>query len=467
MTPASPVLIRDVHVVDTRTGNTAPPQSVLIEHGRIRRVAPDTEAFPPGTAQEIDGSGQYLVPGFLDMHVHAVDEAHENPGVWKLLLAYGVTGVRQMSGSAQTLALSRRFNAERAAGTLDAPEVLMTPGGLFMGQASDDAGGRAFVRQQQALGSDFVKVVAGNREATLGILAEARAQGLSVAGHLMPALTAQESSEGGYRAVEHLGAGLGFLLDCSPQAAQIRREYFLGGMKPPFPPTYILNPRAYDGAQDAPFYQRVLDTFDEALCEEVLNRFAEHDVWQVPTLIRIRTQDYGDAAEYRNDPNLKYLAPDTRALWQQVGDDFARLPAAATDTLQRYYDLQRRVTGMMKGAGVKTLAGSDLGGVWLIPGHSLHQEFRELAACGLTPLDILQMTTLRGAEFVGRQDDLGTVEEGKLADLVLLGADPLADAANLERVSGLFLRGKYFSRNDLEALKVQAAREVAVQPAPD
>ena len=464
MTAASQTLIRNVQVVNTRTGGTTPWRSVLIEGGRIRRISASDDAPTPGGGQTIDGGGKYLVPGFLDLHVHAVDEAHENPGVWKLLLAHGVTGVRQMSGSAQTLALSRRFNAERAAGRLDAPEVLMTPGGLFMGQASDEAGGRAFVQQQQALGTDFVKVVAGNREATLGILDEARAQGLSVAGHLMPALTAQESSERGYRAVEHLGAGLGFLLDCSPQASQIRREYLMGGAKPPFPPTYVLNPRAYDGARDAPFYERVLDTFDEGLCQEVLHTFAEYGVWQVPTLIRIRTQDYGNAPEYRHDTNLAYLPSDTRALWDKVGDDFARVPPAAAHTLQRYYDLQRRVTGMMKAAGVKMLAGSDLGGVWLIPGHSLHQEFRELAACGLTPLDILQMTTLRGAEFAGRQDDLGTVEEGKVADLVLLDADPLTDAAHLGQIGGLLLRGKYFSRTDLEDLKAQVTREAAARP---
>ena len=459
MTPARQTLIRNINVVDTRTGNIAPQRSVLIEQGRIRRITAGEEAPAASVGREVDGSGKYLVPGYLDMHVHAVDEAQHNPGFWTLLLAHGVTGVRQMSGSPQTLALSRRFNAERAAGTLDAPEVLMTPGGLFMGQVSDEAGGRAFVRQQQALGTDFVKVVAGNREATLGILDEARQRGLTVAGHLTPALTARESSERGYHAVEHLGAGLGFLLDCSPQAAQIRREFFLGGTKPPFPPHYILNPRAYDGAQDAPFYQRVLDTFDEALCEQVLHSFVEHDVWQVPTLIRIRTQDYGDAPEYRSDPNLKYLDPETRALWQGVGDDFARVPAAAAHTLRRYYDLQRHVTGMMTGAGVKLLAGSDLGGIWLVPGYSLHQEFRELAASGLTPLDILQASTLRGAEFAGRQDELGTVEEGRVADLVLLDANPLLEATNLEKIGGLLLRGKYFSRADLETLKVQVERD--------
>ena len=466
MTAASPILIRNINVVDTRTGNVVPQQNVLIEDGRIRQITA-SEGTPASVGEEVDGSGKYLVPGFLDMHVHAVDEAHENLSFWKLLIAHGVTGVRQMSGSAQTLALSRRFNAERAAGTLDAPEVLMTPGGLFMGQAQGEAGGRAFVRQQQALGTDFIKVVAGNRDATLGILDEARAQGLTVAGHLSPALTARESSERGYRAVEHLGAGLGFLLDCSPQARQIRREYFLGGKKPPFPPNFILNPRAYDGAQDAPFYQRVLDTFDDGLCQDVLGIFAEHDVWQVPTLIRIRTQDYGDAAEYRHDPNLKYLGAETQALWQAVGDDFARVPADAARTLQDYYALQQRVTGLMKGAGVKMLAGSDLGGVWLVPGHSLHQEFHELAACGLTPLDILQLTTLRGAEFAGRPHDLGTVEEGKVADLVLLDADPLTDAAHLGQIGGLLLRGKYFSRADLEALKAEVAQEAATDSSHD
>jgi imidazolonepropionase-like amidohydrolase len=126
-------------------------------------------------------------------------------------------------------------------------------------------------------------------------------------------------------------------------------------------------------------------------------------------------------------------------------------------TLQQYYALQLRVTRLMQQNGVKMLAGSDVSGVWLIPGISLHQEFREMAAAGLTPLQVLQATTLNAAEYLNRQDRAGTVEEGRDADLVLLDANPVASVDNLGAISGLFLDGRYFSKAALEKMKADVA----------
>ena len=119
----------------------------------------------------------------------------------------------------------------------------------------------------------------------------------------------------------------------------------------------------------------------------------------------------------------------------------------------------------MQQAGVKILAGSDLGGGWVIPGFSLHQEFRELAAAGLSPLQVLQATTLNGARFAGREATMGTVEQGKNADLVLLNGNPIADVANLHQVNAVFLRGKYYSRVALDKLLADVATGYAAQAA--
>ena len=193
--------------------------------------------------------------------------------------------------------------------------------------------------------------------------------------------------------------------------------------------------------------------------------FVKNVTWQVPTLIRLRTQVYGDDPLYRADPNLIYLDKTTRALWEQLGKDFtSTLPATAVATLRQFYPLQQKVTKMMKQSGVKMLAGSDLGGIWVIPGFGLHQEFRELAASGLSPLEILQMTTLNGAEFMKREASMGTVDAGKNADLVLLDANPIDDAANLSKISAVVLKGKYFSKSALEKLKSEVADAYASQP---
>lgn len=110
------------------------------------------------------------------------------------------------------------------------------------------------------------------------------------------------------------------------------------------------------------------------------------------------------------------------------------------------------------------LAGSDAcGAVWEIPGYALHQEFDLLAEAGLAPLRILQMTTLNGAEFLGTTASMGTVEVGKNADLVLLGANPVEDAAHLHDVAGVVRAGRYHSAAELDGIKRHVAASKSVQ----
>ena len=128
---------------------------------------------------------------------------------------------------------------------------------------------------------------------------------------------------------------------------------------------------------------------------------------------------------------------------------------------------KRAAVKLMQDNGARILAGSDLGGDWVVPGFSLHQEFGELRAAGLSPLQVLQAATLSGAQFAGRDATMGSVEVGKLADLVLLDANPLEDSKNLDRIAAVFMRGKHFSRSALDKMLEQVAADYAAQPHPN
>lgn len=275
--------------------------------------------------------------------------------------------------------------------------------------------------------------------------------------HLKPQMSAMETSVAGSPSMDHLGAGVGLILDCSTDEQAIRADYLTRLLKPPFPPNYILNPRAFDGAATFGIYQRVLDTYSEPKCVTLSKAFAKNHTWQTLTLIRMRTQDWGNDPLYRDDPNLRYVNKATVALWNKLGDQFALLPADAVATLQSYYGLQKKVTKLMQENGAPILAGSDMGGVWLIPGFSLHQEFHQLADAGLTPLQILQATTLNPAKFLNREAETGSVDEGKNANLVLLDSNPMADVSGLDKIFGVVLRGKYFSSEALDKMKGEVA----------
>ncbi len=459
----SGVVIRDVTVVDTRDGNLLPHRSVVIAGTKIVQVAPVASIHAGGNARVVDGSGRYLVPGFLDMHTHAMPAADAPQPLWPLLVANGVTGIREMMGSPELIARARKLNADSAAGQVDAPEVLAIAGPLIVGAATA-AQGTQLVDQHKAMGADFIKLIAASHDASLAILAEANKQGLVVAGHLSPTLSAVDSSNAGWHSIEHLGSGLGILIDCSSQEATLRGDILRNSARPAFTPMYIVDPMLFR-ASDGPLYRHVLDTYDEQKCASLMRVFVKNDTWQVPTLIRVKGMEVSDDPGLMNDPNLVYVDRTTRALWTSLGKRYAgEVPEAARTAFRDYYARQRQLVHLMEQQGVKMMTGSDLGGIWVIPGFSLHQEFHELAASGLSPLEVLQATTLNGAIYLHRESTMGTVEAGRNADLVLLDANPITDVGALDRIATVVMKGKVFGVSELDAMKAGVSQAYAKQP---
>ena len=462
ITITSGTVISNVTVINTQDGSENANMAVVIDNGKIVSVSKVADVKIAGNAKLVDATGKFVVPGFLDMHTHASNTLSNPPSDFPVLLANGITGVREASGSPALIQAIKQQNAAVLAGQVDAPEVLIMPSAILGGQAATDAAARQFVRDRKAEGADYLKMTGGNREAFLAAIDEAKNQGIHAAGHLTVAVSALDSSNAGYRSFEHLGAGTGLVLDCASDEANIRQAILSNPISPPAP--NAINPRLYDGNKYAPYYQRIIDTYSDSKCQALAQTFVKNGTWQAVTLIRLRTQDFGDSQLYRSDPNLIYVDKTRRALWESIAQQYAAtVTPAAKASLQNYYALQLKVVKMMKDTGVLMLAGSDLGGGLVIPGFSLHQEFHELAAAGLSPLQILQMTTLNGAQFVGRQATMGTVEPGKNADLVLLNADPIADVSNLDKISGVFLKGKYYSRGALDTLLSNVAATYAAQ----
>ena len=459
------ILISNVTVVDTRDGTLRSAQAIHIDGGRIRRIAPNAVLRVGSGVRTVDGSGKFAVPGFLDMHTHAMVAADRSPSYWPLLIANGVTGVREMAGSPELIQRVRALNAQSQAGVVMAPEVLMIPGRLVAGLAPTPAAVAGVVQQNKADGADFIKLVGASRPATLALLAEAKVQGLTVAGHLPLGLSALEASAAGMRAIEHYGAGLGVLLDCAGEEERIRTALLGGeGAKPPPGPLFVLTPMLFREL-DAPFYRRVLDSYSAAKCRNLARSFVQNQTWQVPTLIRLKTMQQSDDPVFRGAASLKYMDKATRALWEQLAKQYGRdISPQAAATFRAFYDQQLKLTALMAAEGVPMLAGSDLGGIWVVPGFSLHQEFLELAAGGLNPLQVLQATTLNGARFLGRQAAMGRVAEGFNADLVLLDANPLQDVAHLSRIHAVFLKGRHLDRAALDGMLGDVADALERQP---
>ena len=454
---SSGMVLRDVNVINTRDGSIAAHRAVVIDGGKIQQVLANDTVRMGGTATTVNATGNYVVPGFLDMHTHAMSAAGQQPSFWPLMIANGITGIREMAGTPDAIRAAKRLNIESAAGRLDAPEVLLMAGPPLATAPTPEIG-KAQVQQHKALGADFIKFIAGNRDVALAVLSEAKAQRLEVSGHLTPAISAIDASDAGWRSMEHLGAGMGILLDCATDEAAIRRSVLNGeGARPPFGMAAIVSPMRFRNL-DGPLYQRILDSYSAEKCQAVARTFVKNDTWQAPSLIRLRTMSYSDDSQYRAAPELVYVAKGTRDMWEDLAKQYtANVTPETATTFKQYYRLQEKLVLLMRNNGVKMLAGSDVGGIWVVPGFSLHQEFKALAAAGLSPLDVLQMTTLNGAQFLRREASMGTVEAGKNANLVLLEANPLESVDNLDRIGAVVLNGKLFSKDALEKMKGDVA----------
>ncbi|MEU4656114.1 amidohydrolase family protein [Streptomyces sp. NPDC023723] len=469
------LLLRSATVVNTRDGGLAPDTDVLVRNGKITEVRPGIDAPERLRARIVDAKGMYVVPGYNDMHAHPLDQlpATSRDRDLRLLLAHGVTGFRQMSGSAGLL----RARAEGTLGLpLDGARPLSMPGAVLVTPLN--AGSReqvvATVRQQHAAGADFIKVAMASPDVFFAAQREALRLGLPIVGHLPQGIDVVEASRIGMKSVEHLGPGVGLFACCSTDPAGVQPDSD-GDMKLKAPPVklpfmdrlidrmvkkLVINPvnRTTPGAVAR--MRRAVETYDSKMAHSLAVRFVDDNTWQVPTLIRVKTQQLADDPAFDQAPELRHMDAPTLKRWRKATARFSRFPAATRATFRELYDRQLQLTSAFDDAGVPMLAGSDTSGAgWVVPGASLHREFDELGRAGLAPLRILQMTTLRAAEFLGTTDTMGTVEPGRLADLVLLRANPVENVENLHGVAAVVRDGRYYAEAELAGIKERAPED--------
>lgn len=449
------IWITDVTVVDVRDGSLLPDRLVRIEGPRIVEIRAASDGVPPTGAPPtevavVDGRGGYLIPGLWDMHVHVFNNNDaQPPNTWgfPLMLANGVTGVRDMwvkpGEASDQLAAWRRgledgtFVGPRfgAVGTLVDGDPPIQPGARIVTTAAE---ARAFVDEIRAAGIDFVKPYSHLSAEAYDALAHAADEaGLYLAGHGPDALTSRQVAESGQRSLEHL---TGVHVSCSSiedelRASEDELNYFMMG-------------RVF------------VDTFDPDKCAELYRAFREHDTWQVPTLITNRIWELtADIESLRADEGLPYTPKWESAEWDWVEGLLAYSSPEERQGYAALYALERRIVGEMYEAGVPFLAGTDVGNPYIYPGFSLIDEIAEFVAAGLPPLAALQTATLNPARYLGRDDDLGTVTEGKLADLVLLDANPLDDVGNLSRVRAVFVNGRLFDHDTLQRMRIEVVED--------
>lgn len=462
------VAIRDVTVVDVTDGSLRADHTVVVAGNRIVAVGPTDEVRIPPDADVIDAAGGYLIPGLWDMHVHSVDnvEAEEADQSianqdWHLplFLAHGVTGVRNMNDFTGdvTLELTRTIKRQLVEGSRPGPPRFLSAGPAVDGDpylgftkkvsVRTAAEARAVVEQLASNGADLVKVYENvSREVYFAILDEAGRREISVDGHLPFRITPEEAAAAGQRTVEHpeaLAAG------CSTEA-DAERERLAAVLAD------------YDGPPGSEkllvmqirHYRALYDSRDPAACAPAFESYRHNGVAVTADLLVYHHIVH--AEEIISDTARMRLVPEAiRRNWEEMLD--SEMYRELQSVLRPIPPLELENVRLANEAGIVLLAATDVDFPMGVPGLSLHEELVRLVEAGLTPLEALRTATLNPARVLGLAESVGTIEVGKLADLVLLDANPLEDIHNTLKIRAVVADGRLYRRADLDRMLETAA----------
>jgi len=455
--PAITLVLEHVTVIDGTGRAAQSDQTVVIVGGRITSVGPAGPAEHGKTAHIVDARGKFLIPGLWDMHVHLAgvnaDPSWSKDTLLPLLLANGITGVRDMGGDLSALLAWKR---DVESGALLGPHIVASgPWLAGRGKPSPEQvpvanaeEARAAVRDLKQRGADFIKIISlPSREAFFAVADEARKQNISFVGHLPLEVGAAEASNTGMRSIEHFFYSE-FVLSFSSQEDDLRKR--------------LLEARKN---RDSVAWEKIEveagASYSEEKASSLFRTLKKNGTWVTPTLASLDITSHPEAWKL-DDSNLDYIPRSLAKEWRDSQSNARTKEGAAQ--LGRLSANDWKLTREMHRAGVPLLVGSDSLDPFVFPGNSLHRELSEFVQAGFTPMEALQAATRGAAQFLGRENDSGTIEAGKTADLVLLDANPVENISNTRKIFAVIRNGQYFDRAALDALLARARSAAAAVP---
>ena len=436
-------------------------RTVVVRGRRIVAVAGPGSVEAPAGALIVDASGRYLIPGLWDMHAHTLADRQTREVVFPLDVANGVTGIRDMEGDCVAPAgdcadkapfeAHSRWRAEVASGSLLGPRTIIgsafvdappVPHPGSMPVANPDEA-RAAVRYVKRRGIDFLKVYNKlSRESYFALADEARRLGVPFAGHVPALVGAIEASRAGQKSEEHL---FGALVACSGRESGLMAErQRLVDEGKPFAAVAALR----DEQQRALSYAADCTAFFATLKAQGTFIVPTYNYWRANSPF-----SYVDEPRRQDDPRLSYMPASLRKRWADwAGPAIASVTPAEIDESREAFRERVGFARRLYRAGVPMLIGTDSDVPFAVPGFNFHDEMATMVEAGIPPLAVLRMATLDPATFLEARDTLGTVAPGKLADLVLLDGNPLANIANTRRIRAVVIDGRLLDRAALDAL---------------
>ena len=449
------LILRDATVVDVAAGRLVTGQAVVTRGDRILAVVDSKQLGQYKAKKTLSLKGRYLIPGLWDSHVHfGGGEAliEENRQLLPLYLAHGITTVRDCAGDLSSTVLQWRDDI--AAKKLLGPTIFASGAKLEgykpLWKGTQEVGTPEEVGQAldklKSDKADFVKITENTMRADiyLDALRQAKARGLPSSAHLHGQVTLDQASEAGLGTLEHLNY---LIRAATPREAELTAQVVAGTIT------------ARSAAEQS------LASYDEATARAAFKRLAARGTAVVPTLSVIRITAYLDQDDHANDDYLKYIGPKLRQTYDWRVKRAALDGPDAIAYRHASYEKTARLLPLLAEAGVEIVAGTDAGFLnsFDYPGQALHDEMAVYVRSGLTPAQALRSAVVAGPRFLGKLDGYGALAEGKVADVVVLKANPLQDIAATRQIDAVVTQGRLLDRKRLDAMLAEVRDWVAKQ----
>jgi len=440
-----PIVFRNVVLIDMRSEQPKPNMTVLISGNRIAKIGKNIKI--PKNAEVVDASGKFLIPGLWDNYTYTLEAVKNNFPYFELLIAHGVTGVRDV-GTSMDLREAARLRSEINAGRILAPRLFYA-GTVLIGEmpprksnrwtgistvvkAAEEA--EKSVESLALSGVDHIKTEKRlPPEILKAVIAAAHKYKLRVVA-VPPSFIADASNDG---------------LDCVEHAAEIfretsnkRNEYYALYRDRKIDRMTIDENYAFFGTMetDVPYYTETLKTLARNRTCACTNAV------QTATFVGDFEMADRSRRRFKTKKQLEQLEAEIAERERQIrNQDYRMSDKNRKRHFREILDLHR--------AGVMLLAGTQLNhGAIGTPGLVLHDELALFVQAGMSPFEALKTATVNPAKFMRREKDLGTIETGKLADLILLDANPLADISNTRKIISVIVNGRLLNRKDLDEM---------------
>jgi imidazolonepropionase-like amidohydrolase len=446
------LILQDISIVDVLHNQIYEHQTVVISNGKIIEVGKKGISKNYQTNHLLSSTGKYIMPSLWDMHVHFGGDTlkEENKWLLPLFLANGVTTVRDCAGDISPSVLE--WKKEIAENKLEGPTIF-TSGPKLEGTKSIWPGDIEIANEtemNQALDSlqglkvDFIKITDNALDPALFVasIKASRKRGWKVSGHAPVQYTLNELSDAGLSTVEHLGYLIRAASKDEDRITTLRKEGKIN-------------------AKEASL--QLMQTIDSLTAIRKFKLLAANGTAVVPTMNGSSVVAYLDQENHQQDEYLKYLGPALKRTYAWRVDRASKDDAPAIVARHQSFEAAAHLIPWLYQAGVTFLAGTDAGYLnsFNYPGIGLHDELAMMVHYGLPVHEALKASVINGPAFFNLSEDFGSVDKNKIADLLILDANPLTDIHNTKKIYALIRKGIYLDRAALDNLLRITEQKVA------